>query len=234
MLWWPASKSLKKQKRMSEGGKTGKGCHNRGAPFDALLGEEILDKAEQEEVVKAFELMQASQERMWRVCYGVIAYILATLCILDALLQFLQPWQTMRHAWWRGTVEGPSLCLCEVIQGIALTGFGVTLTRGVPSSQGAATDGPHGIQRTGGMGDRAGSRSLGGAAGVLLACSLCVAVYLWMKLSYQDEPYSPAMLWLPLGPLVYCLLCCYVMQMFSGSSSEVARLRGAMYHFKKL
>ncbi|GMH33996.1 hypothetical protein BSKO_01830 [Bryopsis sp. KO-2023] len=184
-----------------------------GKRIGTLLQDEILDEAEQDELVQSFEEMQRSQERIWRVVLGGLSLLLSSVLFLDGLQQWGEPWGRKHHALWEAHVSLFWIVAFEIAQGLALCccGLEFLLHR------------QHGVRIRPVFVGMGGSLVVGTCMILKLAQTLEFSA--WLKID---------LLWLPVLPFVFCCTMLVPLKSFQVSKREVVELRKKMYGFKKL
>ncbi|KAI8476044.1 MAG: hypothetical protein J3K34DRAFT_516954 [Monoraphidium minutum] len=206
-----------------------------GAAVDAMLArDEPLDEQEQLQVIRDLESMQASQARWFRAVFGAGAAGGAAFFGYAARAQAARPWEVRYTGELRTVVSGGGVVAALLAQSAALAAAAAALLLRLPPRPGtAAAAGPAPPPPDGGAPAR---RAL--AAAALAAAG--AAAYWGGALARSLRRYGPDhgahwdLIWLPLAPLAYVLLCWYVIRSVAGTRAEIDKLRRMTYSFKSV
>lgn len=205
----------------------GGGMHS--APLDSMLSQdEPLDEHEQEQVIREFENMQISQARTFRAVFGGGALLCAAFFAWAANEQAVRPWEQRYTGELRTVVGARGAALSLAVQAAALgaAALGMLLRLPRPGER------EHGCVPAGSAAWAALGSGACGAAGT--------AAYWGAALRRSVEKHGAELgahwdlLWLPLAPLGYVLMCCYIMHSVGATAREVQRLKRMTYSFKKV
>jgi hypothetical protein len=199
------------------------------AAIDQILGQDDpLDETEQRQLIAEFESLQLSQHRTFRTLFGTGAAAGGAFFLLAAHAQAVRPWETRYTGELRTVVSRRGAAAALLLQAAALlaaaAGLLLRLPRRGDRARGCA---PAGAAAWGALGAAAAAAG-GGAAywGSALYRS---------RVKYGAERGAhPELLWLPLAPLAYVILCCYVLRSMAASGREVEQLKKMTYDFKKV
>lgn len=217
--------------RQRGGGDAG-GAADAAAPIEEMLAQqEPLDEAEQERIISEFEEMQLAQARTFRALFGAGAALGGAFFLYAAHEQAVRPWEVKYTGELRTVVTSGGVVTAFLIQAAALAAAAAALLRRLPRP------GRAGRARDGCLpGGAAPAAPLAAAA----AGAAAAAAYWGAALRRSVVQYGPQdgahwdLLWLPLAPLVYVGLCCYVSHSVAGTAKEIEKLRRMTYSYKKV
>jgi len=194
-----------------------------------LKHDEPLDEHEQQEVIAALEEQQLQQGRTFRRIYAAVALGLALFFLYAAIEQHQHPWEVRYTGELRPVTTERAVVGIFLLQAAALGAAALGLLMQLPAA-----------------GDRH-SRACsapGGYARLLVGASLgaaAIGCLYWSSALYQSiATYGSAvgakweLLWLPLGPLGFCVLCSHLLYSLEGTSRELQELRKLAYDYKKV
>lgn len=194
-----------------------------------LLAEsEPLDAEEQQAVISALEEQLLAQNRAFKLGFGATALILGMFFVHAAYQQQLHPWEAKFTGELRPVVGQSTAVAVLFCQGLGLIAAHLGLLTELP---------------------RRGERERACMpAGVRVHMLLCTAaafsfigfIYWSSALLAMVQRYSYSvgskweLMWLPLLPFGYCLLCYYVMHSLQATGKDMQKLKRLQYDFKKV
>jgi hypothetical protein len=205
---------------------------------DSLLQDgQPLDEADQAAIIAALTASHLVSQRRFRRIFGGMAFAFAAFWCYASASQVLHPWEAKYTGLLRPVTGARSVAGVLALQGAALAATGCALLLGAARQPTT--------QQRGRSSSAGGGGALSSAAPrVLLSCALaaaaagacywaaamqrCIAKY-GRRLGAHWE-----LLWLPLGPLGYACLCCYVLASFASIDRELAQLRKLAYGHKSV
>eukprot|EP00195_Chlamydomonas_chlamydogama_P006784 CAMPEP_0202906008 /NCGR_PEP_ID=MMETSP1392-20130828/37021_1 /ASSEMBLY_ACC=CAM_ASM_000868 /TAXON_ID=225041 /ORGANISM="Chlamydomonas chlamydogama, Strain SAG 11-48b" /LENGTH=203 /DNA_ID=CAMNT_0049594345 /DNA_START=102 /DNA_END=709 /DNA_ORIENTATION=- len=171
---------------------------------DKILGNEgPLDTQEQERVIEEFEKLQLHHSRTWRVSFGLGALVLCLFFLHAGLSQHAYPWQLRYVGEFQSVVSHSGAVGMLLLQALGLGSTALAMLLGVPRPG----------DRERGCMPPALQNKLALLAG---SCLTGVGAVYWslkmreMVTRYGAAGWKPELLWVPLAPLAWCLLCHYV------------------------
>ena len=193
--------------------------HRQPQLVDSLLQEEYLAAEEQEEVIQQLKTWHRNQSKIWTGVFAALAGLLGAGCWYLAMQQTIDPWGLRHHAYFYHTLEAYCVSAGEACNGVSFLLNGIVLVI-------HAYDIPK-------MSVHAWQKSL---LYVSVLCVTATAVF-WLiactrAAAYQEDSIFDLWryMWLPLGPVAYLLLCCYLLSTFGRTQRDIDALRGSMYN----
>lgn len=198
-------------------------------PSQALLdGQHPLDEEEQEAVLRALAEDQLVHARMFGTLFGVGAAGLALFFLYATLQQYSSSWMVRYTGELRTVASQKGVLAALAAQSAALTIAAAAMLASVPG-RGQFDRGcmPGSLPIKLCLWASAVAAAGGGAywAAVLRTSTLR---YGW------EDGWKPELLWLPLGPLAYCLLCVHTTYSLTSTGRELLQLQRLRYSFKKV
>ena len=186
---------------------------------DSLLQEEYLAAEEQEEVIQQLKAWHRKQSKIWTAVFAALAGLLGAGCWYLALQQILDPWGLRHHAYFYHTLKAYSVSAGEACNGITFLLDGIVLVvhaYGVPK-----------------VSANVWQKSL---LYISALCATATAVF-WLTAGIRAAAYQEDSIfemwrytWLPMAPVGYLLLCCYLMTTFERTQRDIDALKGSMYN----
>jgi hypothetical protein len=220
-------------------------AHHVAAVVDRLLAEaRPLDEQQQQQVIAALEAQQLASERLFAALFAALALAGAAFFGHAAASQALHPWEARYTGELRPVTSVHSTAGVLALQGVALALAGAAL---LAQRRAAGARSPQRIEQQQQRQQQQQQRqqphqTVRAPPHVLLAAAAALAgvgaVYWGLAMQRTMAKYGPRLgahwelLWLPLGPLVYCGVCGYCLHCFSGMRAELQQLRRLAYDLK--
>jgi hypothetical protein len=201
----------------------------RPQPASSLLAEEQpLDEQEQDAVLAELEQQQATTMWLFRLLFGVGAAALATFFVYAAWQQQAAPWQVRYTGELRTVTSQGGSVAALALQGAGLAAAAAALLAGLPGRGARARSCLPAPRHTWLL--LAAAAAVTAGAGAYWAVALHANVRKWGR----ANGFHPELMWLPAGPVAYCLLCLYFTHSLSTTSQELQKLQRLRYRFKKV
>eukprot|EP00879_Flechtneria_rotunda_P008596 GHRR01009007.1.p1 GENE.GHRR01009007.1~~GHRR01009007.1.p1 ORF type:complete len:208 (+),score=40.84 GHRR01009007.1:590-1213(+) len=201
----------------------------KAAPVDQLLSEAgPLDEDEQQIVIVALEEQILQQNRIFKRLFAVSALLFSAFFLHAAYQQYKHPWEQRYTGELRPVTTHTAVVLVLFSQGSALFACAVALLVQLPrKGQRSQACMPASMQV---------QLLLGSAVGLASVGSLYWGSAMWHGIARygRDIGEKWELLWLPLAPLGYCLLCCYIVWSIGSTGKDVQQLKRMAYEFKKV
>lgn len=193
-----------------------------------LADSEPLDAQEQQAVISALEGQLLQQTRAFKLGFGAIALIAGFFFAYSAYQQHLHPWQAKFTGELRPVTSQTSVAVVLLCQGLGLLAAHV----------GLITELPKRWERERACLPASFRVKLLLQAGIALTA--IGFVYWSSALLAMLQKYGPEvglkleLLWLPLCPFGYCVLCYYVVHSLQDTCKEMQQLKRLQYDYKKV
>jgi len=193
---------------------------------DGLLAQQgVLEEEQQEQIVREFELLQGQSARTWRAVFCVGAAFLAAAFFIMACEQHSLPWgQPVTGKLRASKFSSSSMEVALAAQAIAMAGAVVGLYSGIP---------PRGAAPERGCLPASIMQYMWLCLALAISCGCCVY---WLAVHWKmvalfgvslGARYS--LLWVPLAPPAYILLCIWVIFSLSSTGKDVQDLKKLRY-----
>ncbi|EFJ42938.1 hypothetical protein VOLCADRAFT_107034 [Volvox carteri f. nagariensis] len=202
------------------------GTHGKFALVDSILGPETrsepLDEQEQEAVIREFEALSLQDHTRWRIVFGGGALVAGLFFLYAAWRQHVEPFGVRYTGELRSAIRADVATSVLLLQALSLVlSAGSLLTSKLPPAGHRAADG--GLPYT--TRHRAVMRV--GVAGAAVGAVCWTGVLIRMvHLHGRKHGSHWELSWLPLGPLIACLLCGHVASMLTDTEQEAQEEQG--------
>lgn len=200
-----------------------------GSRVDKLLSsDQPLADDEQDEVVEVLEEAAVDQARLFRRMFAVVALVIAAFFAFAATSQQKHPWEAQYTGELRTVTSNEAVVAVLGLQAVAsaLAAAGLLIRLPQPWER-SRTCMPPAQQ----------SRFLVATSVILAAFG---ALYWGSAMYHSIAKYGYAvgakweLIWLPLGPVAYSLVCWHVLSSLEGTWKELQELKGLGYNHKKV